>query len=343
MDRPTVHDLAKYARVSLATVDRVLNGRPGVREQTIERVQKAIDELGYSRDANAALLARKKPHRFVFLLPEARTQFLQSLIAAINETATTHSSLRADIEVVQAPMRTPEEAAQTMRTLDADALDGLAIMAPETPSIRDAVIKLRNNGTKVVPIVTDLPNAGCEHFVGVNNIAAGRTAALLLGGFASGTAGSVAVIGGHSMSRDFVERRLGFDEVMQQRFPKLQTLPTIEGFDDAYRVEALARRMLMERSDLVGIYSAAAGTSGLISAMRDHGKTRPVIVAHDSTAATRQGLTDDFLDAVIVQDVGHIARSAVRVLRALKDGLPITAAQERIRIEIFTRENLPDP
>ncbi|MEM6358054.1 MAG: LacI family DNA-binding transcriptional regulator, partial [Pseudomonadota bacterium] len=46
MNKPTVHDIAKEAGVSLATVDRVLNARPGVRENTIARVQAAVDRLG---------------------------------------------------------------------------------------------------------------------------------------------------------------------------------------------------------------------------------------------------------------------------------------------------------
>jgi LacI family transcriptional regulator len=44
---------------------------------------------------------------------------------------------------------------------------------------------------------------------------------------------------------------------------------------------------------------------------------------------------------VINQDVGHVVRSALRVLRARADGTAIVAAQERIRIDIFIRENLP--
>lgn len=342
MDRPTVHDLARHARVSLATIDRVLNGRPGVREQTIDRVQKAIVELGYSRDANAALLARKRPHRFVFLLPQSKTQFLNSLIDAIKEAASTHAALRAKIEIVQAPMRTPEDALEAIRALDTEALDGLAIMAPETPSIRDAVVNLQNRGVKVVPIVTDLPNAGCRHFVGINNVAAGRTAGLLLGGFSNASKGSVAVVGGHAISRDFVDRRAGFDAVMSEQFPHLKVLPTIEGFDDADRVENLIRPLLDRYDDLIGIYSAAAGTQGLINALRKNGISGLKIVAHDLTETTRDGLVNGIINAVIVQDVGHITRSAIRVLRALKDGLPLSAAQERIRIEIFTRENLPE-
>ena len=66
------------------------------------------------------------------------------------------------------------------------------------------------------------------------------------------------------------------------------------------------------------------------------------MIAHELTAATRQGLIANELAAVIVQNAGHLARSAMRVLRALCDNTPIFEAQERIRIEIVVRENLPD-
>ena len=55
--KPTVNDIARVAGVSLATVDRVLNERPGVRAVTIKKVKAAIDQLGYVRDTAAANLA----------------------------------------------------------------------------------------------------------------------------------------------------------------------------------------------------------------------------------------------------------------------------------------------
>ena len=59
--KPTVHDIARSAGVSLATVDRVLNGRPGVRSVTREKVEQAIVALGYVRDLAAANLAKAAP------------------------------------------------------------------------------------------------------------------------------------------------------------------------------------------------------------------------------------------------------------------------------------------
>ncbi|MEL6921186.1 MAG: LacI family DNA-binding transcriptional regulator [Pseudomonadota bacterium] len=343
MDRPTVHDLARHAKVSLATIDRVLNGRPGVRDKTVARVQKAIEDLGYARDANAATLARKKPYRFVFLLPKAETQFMSALIAAIRDAEAVHAALRAEIVIIQASMLTPEEASNSIRSLDAKNIDGLAIMAPETPTIRDAVIKLRSDGVPVVPIITDLPDAGCGHFVGTNNIAAGRTAARLLGGFIGPQVGSIAVIGGQTMSRNILDRRLGFDQVMGERYPRLRILPTAEGLDNANRVKLIAQTLLERHDDLVGIYMSAGGTRGLHAALKEHEGALPRVVVQDLTPIARHGLEANVFDAVIGQDLGHVARSAVRVMRSMKDQLPLSRQQERIRIEVFTSENLPDP
>lgn len=61
----TVKDVAQAAEVSVGTVSRVLSGEPNVANATMERVRKAIRELGYSRlrkpkrSADGRQLARK--------------------------------------------------------------------------------------------------------------------------------------------------------------------------------------------------------------------------------------------------------------------------------------------
>ena len=74
MSRPTVHDIAREAGVSLATVDRVLNARPGVREKTIAKVRAAVERLGYVRDTYAAKSCSAAPVPLCFRPPgEGRT------------------------------------------------------------------------------------------------------------------------------------------------------------------------------------------------------------------------------------------------------------------------------
>jgi LacI family transcriptional regulator len=64
-------------------------------------------------------------------------------------------------------------------------------------------------------------------------------------------------------------------------------------------------------------------------------------IAHELTPHTRRYLIRGVIDAIINQDPGHEARSAARVLLAHCSGEQLMADQERIRIDIFVRDNLP--
>jgi LacI family transcriptional regulator len=66
-----------------------------------------------------------------------------------------------------------------------------------------------------------------------------------------------------------------------------------------------------------------------------------VFIGHELTEFTRRHLIRGTIDAVINQDPGHMARSTVRVMLALRENVPIVPDQERIRIDIFIRDNLP--
>lgn len=341
MGKPTVHDIASEAGVSLATVDRVLNARPGVREQTVERVQDAIRRLGYVRDTYAANLARKKIYRFVFILPEGTNQFVDMVRAALFDTTQTSHTDRTSVKVINVPAFDPHAVVRAIDALRPDRLDGVALTVPETPQVRDAVARLRAARIAVVALVSDLPNSPRDHFVGIDNRAAGRTAGVLMGRFLGTRRGKVAVLVNTTQARDMLERRAGFDEVMARDFPKIETLPSLEGHDD----HALAARLIASCMDnqgpIVGIYSAGAGTRGVTRALVDRGLAQEItVVAHEVTPHSRQALKDGVIDALIAQNVGHLVRSALRVLRAKSDGLAIIEAQERIRIDILIRENL---
>ncbi len=340
--RPTVIDIAREAGVSLATVDRVLNARPGVRARTIEAVNEAIARLGYVRDVAAANLARQRLYRFAFALPEVQSQFLQALREELEAAAAGPLGERSDLRILTFPLRDPHALVAMFQDLDTHPLDGVAVMAPETPEVRDLIARLKERGVAVVALVADQPHAPRDHFVGVDNISAGRTAAVLMGRFLGGRRGKIAVVVSSMLARDMVERRLGFDAVMAERFPGLETLASVEGHDDAELTAAVTAACLAENRDVIGVYAAAAGTRGVTAALSSAGPAEPpVVVAHELTPHTRSALESGAIDAVIAQDPGHIARSTLRILRAKADGQPIQAAQERIRIEIVLRENLP--
>lgn len=339
--RPTINDIAREAGVSLATVDRVMNSRAGVSNKSIARVQDAIEKLGYVRDVSAANLARQRQYRVVFVLPSGAGQFQQALHDRVCEAAAVGLADRTQIKLISVPSHDPHQLAQALDAIDCEQLDGVAIVAPETPQVRDSITRLRAGGVAVVAMISDLPNTDRDHFVGINNLAAGRTAGVLMGRFIGQRGGKVLVVSSSMQLRDSIERRLGFDQVAAEQFPGLTILPTVEGHNDADKLSRALRSALRRFDDVLGVYSLGAGNGVVAQTLEEHeNPVRRVVIAHELTPHTHRALEAGTFDVVITQNAGHIVRSALRVLRAKSDRLSINSAQERIRIDVVLKENL---
>jgi LacI family transcriptional regulator len=341
--RPTVHDIAQAAGVSLATVDRVLNRRPGVRAATRARVEDAIGRIGFVRDMAAANLAKGRVYPLAFIIPNGDNSFMAGLKHEVTEAILRSPLERTDIQLLDVPSFDAKALQAALESLLDDPPVGVAVVAVDAPDVHAAIARLREQGTAVVTLVSDLPGSGRDHFAGVDNIAAGRTAGSLMGRFLNGRPGSVAVIAGSMLVGDHRDRLAGFAERLREINPELDILPVMEGQDDPARVHQLVARQLRQVPGLAGIYNLGAGNRGLIRALRERqaDTRRPVVIAHELTPFTREALTSDLIDAILNQDPGHEVRSAIRVLKAKADGVAIIDAQERIRIDIFLKDNLP--
>ncbi|MBH5369398.1 LacI family DNA-binding transcriptional regulator [Bradyrhizobium glycinis] len=342
----TLKDIAREAGVSLATVDRVLHNRPGVRPDTVRRVKDAIARNSFQPHVAAAELARGRARRFAFVMPSGPNPFMQQIEAYLGEMAAWLSARRLNVEMIATDVFEPAALAASLEALSGD-YDGVAVVALDHPSVRAAINDLVDAGTKVVTLVSDVPSSRRHHYVGIDNIAAGRTAGALVGRLVGQRSGKVAIVAGSQGLRDHAERIFGFNQVMATEFPDLSVLPVLEGRDEDDRSEQLLARLLGKHPDIVGLYNVGAGTQGVAKALNDKalgaaGRDKQVVfVGHDVTALTRRLLLQGVMDAAISQNPGHEARAAVRVLLALARGEPILSEQEKIRIDIVMRDNLP--
>ena len=339
--RPTVHDIADKAGVSLATVDRVLNDRPGVRSVTRARVEAAIAALGYVRDVAAANLAKSRVYPLVFILPEGDNPFMRGLEAEVRRAGLHSAAERTRLSVATVPAFDAAALARAIDAAIAEDVSGIAAVAVDAPEVSAAIARAHEAGIPVVTLVSDLAGSGRDHFVGVDNIAAGRTAGSLMGRFLGGRLGPVAVLAGSMRVRDHGERLEGFLAAMSAMPEARAILPVLEGQDDPELSFSLIADCLANVPDLAGIYSLGAGNRGLLAALAERGRSDLCVIVHELTGETRAALESGLADAVLNQDAGHEVRSAIRVLRAKADGLPVNAAQERIRLDIFIKDNLP--
>ncbi|CAL76187.1 putative transcriptional regulatory protein, LacI family [Bradyrhizobium sp. ORS 278] len=337
----TLRDIARQAGVSLATVDRVLHNRPGVRPDTVRRVKDAMARSAFQPHAAASELARARSRRFAFVMPAGVNPFMQQIQAHLGELAAWMAARRLMTDVVTTDVFDPAVLAGKLEDL-VGRVDGVAVVALDHPSVRAAINDLVEAGAKVVTLVSDVPSSRRHHYVGIDNIAAGRTAGALVGRFAGGKPGRVAIMAGSQGLRDHAERIFGFSQVLAAEFRHLEILPVAEGHDADDRSEQLMRALLAETSDIVALYNVGAGTAGVAQALTESGRAGDIVfVGHDVTALTRKLLLSGVMAAAISQNPGHEARSAVRVLLALARGEPILSEQEAIRIDIVMRDNLP--
>ncbi len=82
-----MHDVARVARVSHQTVSRVVNDHPHVRPATKERVQRAIAQLGYRRNAAARSLVTRRSGVIGLLTPRSHLYGPTSSMIAVEVAA----------------------------------------------------------------------------------------------------------------------------------------------------------------------------------------------------------------------------------------------------------------
>ena len=343
----TITQIAEAAGVSTATVDRVLNNRPGVNPATVQRVRQAMAELG------GTVPVRGRPRsttsfRFAFVLPAARRGFFDLVDRVVAQSAGEFRHQHITEVTRRLPSQDPAAFADELAHL-AD-MDGIALLAPDTPPVKLAVNELVRGGTHVVTLFSDVPGSMRETFIGADNRAAGRTAGLLLGrempaALASGGEGLCALLSPATRYAAEIDRGIGFAQVLQERFPAARLLRVDdmpETDDEAFRRvrEALAPAAL-GGARLAGVYNVGPGSHGVHRALAELGQAPlPGLIAHDLLDVHRAMLMSGALSFVLHQDVQYAVSTAARVLRALCEGVRGALAVSSPRVEILTAENL---
>lgn len=329
---PTIPEIAREAGVSTATVDRVLNRRTSVRAVTARRVLDAALALGYVSPSEVEALREPEPLRLAFLLPRGTNPYL----ALVNRKA------RAFVERNRRDARVksyfidgfdPEELSRSIRRFGRRA-DGVIFMAIDHPKVRAATDEIVAAGKQAITFISDISTSRRQAYVGIDNFAAGRTAALILGRFSGGREGRVALIAASRIYRAHMEREVGFLGLVEERFPGLTVSATREGHDDRDENYQHTRHLLETHDDIVGIYNVGGSSDGIGRALRESGRAQAItFVGHGLTPDTREMLADGTMDAVITQDPDALFEAAVR---AATNG-----SVAPVPMELYLSENMP--
>jgi LacI family transcriptional regulator len=138
-----IQQVARKAKDSTATVSRVINGSPNVREQTVARVRKVISDLNYVPNNHARNLRVGSARMFGLIVSDINNPFFPELIDAFEALATAHG-----IDVIFTHTNyDPQRLQNSIRRMVERNVDAIAVMTSEVDA--DAF----DMASKRVPIV----------------------------------------------------------------------------------------------------------------------------------------------------------------------------------------------
>lgn len=323
-----IKDIAQQAQVSVATVDRVLNGRGGVRAGTIAAVQQAIADLERQRS-----FLRLTGHRMTIdLVMDAPERFTAAAKTALESQLPT---LQPAVIRVRHHLSQPNTA-HTLLELAKRGSAGIIVKATDSHEVREAVQVCRASNIPVVTFVTDL-HAPRHAYVGMDNRAAGRTAAYLVQQWLS--SGSILITLSDTAFLGEEEREIGFRAGMREHGRTIIDLPKTDG-DDAVMV-TLVRETLTTHPEISAVYSIGGGNRAICQAFADLEHPCEVFIAHDLDRDNRELLEAGHLSAVIYHDLAEDMQLACQQIMQAH-GLLTPTATRPSTIHVVTPFNVPD-
>lgn len=314
--RPGMAALAAAAGVSVATVDRLLNGREAVSGTTRAAVLEAALRIGHP----AALrltggAATPAPvMRFGVLLHKQGQEFYQNLAREFRSAVATLPGVHGKLDMDFAASQAPSEVARLLRGMGGRC-DVIAATAVNHPEITAAVEDLKAQGVPVFALLSDFAQGVRTGYVGLNNLKVGRTAAWMIS-LSAKVPGKVALFVGGARWHGHDLRETGFRAYLREERPDLEVLESIVNLETRQLTYDVTLNLLTRHPDLRGIFVAGGGMEGAIAALQAARKPGEVaLVVNELTAESRAGLAQGWVTMVDATPVPDLCQTVLGLMQ----------------------------
>ncbi|MBM7046804.1 MULTISPECIES: LacI family DNA-binding transcriptional regulator [Rhizobium] len=342
MRRPTISDLAKASGVSVATIDRVLNGRHRVREETARRVYEAAQEIGY----HAVGLLRQRvfedlpQYRLGFVLQKPVQSFYQTFAKEIVVAAQAVTTARITPQVDFVAASTPTAIVEKLKAMAARS-QAIALVAPDYPAVTAAIEELKERGIPIFSLLSDFSTGVRQGYIGVDNRKVGRTAAWIIARSAR-RPGKVACFVGSHRFHGHELREIGFRSYFRENAPEFEVLDTLINLDTPEITHEATLNLLQKHPDLIGFYVCGGGMEGAISAIREERLAGKLIaVVNELTPDSKAALADDVVAMAIGTPLPALCKELMSLMmKSVESDETAVPGQSFLPFEIFVSENI---
>jgi LacI family transcriptional regulator len=203
-----MEDVAARAGVSTMTVSRVINNHGRVATATRQRVQQAINELGYVPNALARSLLKGRTRTIALIVSDISNPFFTSIARGVEDVARRHGYT----VILGNSDESVEKERQYVHAMLSNRIDGLLI-APAGSGSRKTLDFLARHGTKFVLIDRQLPGVAADAVVG-DSIGGAR---LLTEHLIELGHRRIALVGGSHEVPTARDRQRGYEEALRDR------------------------------------------------------------------------------------------------------------------------------
>jgi LacI family transcriptional regulator len=204
----SIRDVAAAAGVSVATVSRVLSPASAtvpIRKETRDRVQRAIDELGYLPNDLARALLHHRTSAIGLVVPDISNPYYPPLVRGVEDVA----SSKGYRVVLCNTDRNPEKISGYLDTLVKTRVDGIVVAGGGWADVPDHTAVLGTYRTRLVAVGR---HDTAHPSVRIDNVAASRGAAEHLLGLGHRR---IAFLGGPASSTTVQDRASGYREALE--------------------------------------------------------------------------------------------------------------------------------
>ena len=173
----TIREIARIAKVSRGTVDKVLNNRPGVSDEVRERVSGIAKALGYKPTIiGKALANQKKAFLIGVIVPPDSNPYFEDIKRGVNAAydEVKYCGIQIDYQVMRS--LEPKEQLGIIEHLVDKGITALALNPINDDMIRDAIDEMTGGGIPVVTFTSDILRSRRLCFVGLDVVKSGRVA-----------------------------------------------------------------------------------------------------------------------------------------------------------------------
>jgi LacI family transcriptional regulator len=341
-NRPTIRDVAREAGVSTATVDRVLNARERVREDTARRVYEAARLIGYHATPliGQRMQADLPRLRLGVVLHKEKQAFYQTFKAELERAVAQAAGLRASVQIEFASSQAPADFTALMDGM-ADRVDAVAATAVTHPDVTEAVTRLNARGIPCFALLNDFAQGVRQNYLGLNNMKIGRIAAHMIS-VSSHQAGKIAVFVGGYRWHGHELRETGFRSYFREHAPQFSVLDTLVNLETRQLTYEATLDLLNRHPDLRGIYCAGGGMEGAIAALAEVRNPGEVtLVVNELTPESRAALISRYVAMVIATPLSRLCNDLIALaFESVRDGIAPVQGQHFLPPDLYLPESV---